>query len=118
MIEMALVILMLLILTFGIADVGLYMFRFVQATNCTREVARRAAVREDNPTAAPFCASGDLRGAVTIAYDPDDSPGSDVTASLNVTHNWIAISYLIPGMEDTIAIRAATTMRMEGEFET
>jgi hypothetical protein len=115
MIEMALVIMILLVLTFGIADVGLYMYRFVQAANCTREAARQAAVRDD-PTDIPFCVSADL--LPTVTYDPDDSPGSDVTASLTVNHNWIAIGYLIPGIGTTIPIRSATTMRMEGEFET
>ena len=115
MVEMALVIMLLLILTFGIADVGLYMYRFVQAANCTREAARQAAVRDD-PTDIPYCVSSDLQPTVT--YNPDDAPGSDVTATLDVTHNWIAIGYLIPSIGPTIPIRSATTMRMEGEFET
>ena len=70
MIEMALVMMILLMLTFGTVDAGLYMYRFVQAANCTREAARRAAVRKD-PTTIPFCVSNDLMP--TVAYASDSS---------------------------------------------
>lgn len=113
MIEMALVMMILLMLTFGTVDAGLYMYRFVQAANCTREAARRAAVRKD-PTTIPFCVSNDLMP--TVAYASGGAVGTDVTATLTITHNWIVIGYLIPGVSPTIPIRSATTMRMEGQI--
>ena len=114
MIEMALVLMLLLVLTFGIVDAGLYMFRFVQATNCTREVARRAAVRDANPLDVPYCVSADLRGNVVLVGAGGD-PGADVTASLDVDHEWLVIDHLIPGMNPTIPIHSQTTMRLEGQ---
>src|SRR6476619_3165392 len=77
-VEMALVTLLLLTLTFEIADVGLYMFDFVQTANCTREAARRAAVRKD-PTNIPYCPSPNL--APTMRQSAGGAPDSDVTAS-------------------------------------
>ena len=42
MVEMALVATILLMLTFGTADLGLFMYKYVQAANCTREAAQGA----------------------------------------------------------------------------
>jgi Flp pilus assembly protein TadG len=112
MVEMALVVMILLSLTFGIADLGLFMYDYVQAANCTREAARRAAVRQD-PTNIPYCVSADL--APTVSYaDPGHAAGTDVTATINSTHTWIVIGFLVPGIGTTIALKSATTMRMEG----
>jgi Flp pilus assembly protein TadG len=112
MVEMALVTLLLCVLTFGIADIGLYMFNFVQTANCTREAARRAAVRQD-PTNIPYCPSPNLMPTVT--YSAGGAPGTDVTASISRTNNWVVICYLIPGMSCTMPLTSSTTMRMEGQ---
>lgn len=114
MIEMALVITILLSLTFGTADLGLYMYQYVQAANCTREAARRAAVRQD-PTNIPYCVSADLKPTITYADPTNKAAGTDVTATINTTHKWIAICYFVPGMSCTIPLKSATTMRMEGQ---
>jgi Flp pilus assembly protein TadG len=112
MIEMALVMLILLSLSFGIADFGLYMYKYVQVANCTREAARRAAVRQD-PSNIPYCVDASLKPS--ISYSDGGKPGTDVTATVNTTHNWVAICYFVPGMSCTIALKSATTMRMEGQ---
>ena len=114
MIEMALVVMILLTLSFGIADVGLYMYDFVQAANCAREAARRAAVRADNAASPPFCISSNLQPTVTAGYKTLP-PGSEVTATIDTTHRWIAICHFVPGMSCTVPLRAATSMRMEGQ---
>jgi hypothetical protein len=114
MIEMALVIMILLTLTFGIADIGLYMYDYVQAANCVRESARRAAVRADNAGSPPFCLSSNLAPQVPAGYQTLP-PGSEVQVTLTKSHRWIAICYFVPGMSCTIDIRAATSMRMEGQ---
>jgi Flp pilus assembly protein TadG len=111
-IEMALVMMILLMLTFGTADIGLYMYKYVQAANCTREAARRAAVRKD-PTNIPYCVDATLTPTVTYA-DPGQATGTDVTASLESTYSWIVIGYLIPGVGPTIPLKSHTTMRLEG----
>ena len=112
MIEMALVALLLLILTFGTVDAGLYMYKYVQAANCTREAARRAAVRQD-PANIPYCVDASL--APTITYDAAGAPGTDVTATLAKNHSWLVIGNLVPGLGSTIPINSHTTMRMEGQ---
>jgi len=112
MIEMALVIMLLLMLTFGIADMGIYMYKYVQAANCTREAARRAAVHKD-PYNIPYCVDASLTPTITYA-DPGHATGTDVTASIDMTHSWIAIGYLIPGLGNTIGLQSHTTMRLEG----
>lgn len=112
MVEMALIITVLLVLAFGTVDAGLYMYRYVQAANCTREAARRAAVR-DNPASIPYCVSADL--APSVSYSAGGAPGSNVTASLSITHQWIIIGHLVPGIGSTIPINSHTTMRMEGQ---
>ena len=112
MVEMAIVMMLLLVLCFGMADFGLYMYKYVQAANCTREAARRAAVRQD-PTNIPYCVDASLAPSVTYA-DASHSTGSDVTASINFNYNWIVIDHLIPGLSPTIALQSHTTMRLEG----
>ena len=114
LVEMALVVMLLLILTFGIADVGLFMYDHVQASNCVREAARRAAVRADDAGNPPFCISSDLVPQVPAGYQTLPA-GSEVQVTLTKPHQWIAICYFIPGMSCTIDIKAATSMRMEGQ---
>jgi len=72
----AIVALLLLTLTFGTADMGLFMYKYVQAANCTREAARRAAVRKD-PDNIPYCLDASLRPTVTYA-DAGKAAGTDV----------------------------------------
>src|SRR5687767_7713518 len=112
-IETALVIMILLTLTFGTADIGLYMYDYVQAANCVRESARRAAVRDPNAATPPYCISSSLVPQVPAGY-MDLPAGDEVQVTLTKNHNWIAICYFVPGMSCTIEIKAATSMRMEG----
>ena len=113
MVEMAIVALLLLTLTFGTADMGLFMYKYVQAANCTREAARRAAVRKD-PSNIPYCLDASLQPTVTYA-DTGQAAGTDVTASVDTTYSWIVIGYLVPGLGNTISLRSHTTMRLEGQ---
>jgi len=114
MIEMALVMMILLTLTFGIADAGLFMYDYVQAANCSREGARRAAVRATNAESPPFCVSSGLQPDVTDGYMTLPA-GEEVLSTVTKAHKWIVICYLVPGMSCTIDIKAATSMRMEGQ---
>lgn len=114
MIEMALVIMLLLTLSFGTVDVGLFMYDYVQAANCVRESARRAAVRADNAASPPFCISSNLVPQVPAGYKSLPT-GSEIQVTLTKPHKWIAICYLVPGMDCTFDITAKTSMRMEGQ---
>jgi hypothetical protein len=89
------------------------MYKYVQAANCTREAARRAAVRKD-PGNIPYCLDASLQPTVTYA-DTGMAAGTDVTASVDTTYSWIVIGYLVPGLGNTISLRSHTTMRLEGQ---
>ena len=114
MVEMALVAMLLLILTFGIADMGIWMYRYIQASNCVREAARRAVIRADNATNPPYCVDAGLQPTLPAGYKALPA-GSEVTATVDTVHNWIVIGYLIPPLGPTGQIKATTSMRMEGQ---
>jgi len=127
LIEMALVMTVLLILTFGMADFGLFLTGHIQASNCAREVARRAVVRD--PDATNSCNEGQLAlfESSTIIVNPDPwvcKPAkSPVTATVEGTYRWIAIgpllNALIPGSAwpTHTTTRTNMTMRMEALLE-
>ncbi len=111
-VEMALVMMLLLSLTFGILDMGVYMYRYIQAANCVREVARRAVVRQ--PTTNTYCI--DVGLTPTLSADPAGlDAGDEITATIDTDHNWMVISYLIPGLGPSAPVDARVTMRMEGQ---
>ena len=115
--EMAIVMLLLLTLTFGIADMGIYMYRYIQAANCAREVARRAVVRQPDPTADIYCFDAEL--TPTLSADPASlDAGEEITATVDELHTWAVIGYLIPTFGPTAPLRAQVTMRMEGQVTT
>jgi hypothetical protein len=124
-IEMALVMTVLLILSFGMADFGLLLTAEIQATNCAREIARRAVVRDE--TAVDACADYSALNALTNdtvtvdlpAYMDLDS-GVPITARIEGTYHFIAIAPLLnaffPGdpFPADSTVGSETTMRMEG----
>jgi len=112
-IEMALVMTILVSLTFGIADMGLYAFRYIQAANCAREVARRAVVRDPEPTKVKYCIDEEL--TVTLDGDPQtQEAGTEITASINTVHDWIVIDQFVPALGPTAPLNVHASMRMEG----
>lgn len=113
MVEMAIVAMFLLMLTFGTADIGIYMYKYVQAANCTREAARRAAVRKDYNN-IPYCVDNSLKIQVTFS-DPGHAAGTDVTAKIDTDYDLIVLDYLIWGNNKKLPLKSSTTMRMEGQ---
>ena len=124
-IEMAIVMVLLLILSFGMADFGLYLTGYIRATNCAREVARQAVVR--NSAAATVCGNDQLTPlfvSAGTAFNPPDymnaSSGTPLTVTIEAKYRWKAIGPLLnaffPGTvwpaETTTTSKA--TMRMEG----
>ena len=115
LIEMVLVVTVLMTLAFGIIDFGVYMYKYVQAANCVREAARRAVVRADNAASPPYCVDAGLKPTVTAGYKTLKA-GSEVTATINTTHSWLALHYVIPGIKNPIPLTAKTSMRTEGQI--
>lgn len=126
MIEMAIVMSILLILSFGMVDFGLFLTGYIRASNCAREMARSAVVR--NPNAASVC-GGDqispLFESAGFTLSPSGymtaAAGTSVTATVTGTYRWKAIAPLInaffPGTpwNPTISTTTTATMRMEGQ---
>ncbi len=114
-IELSFVMMILLILTFGIADMGVYMYRYIQAANCVREVARRAVVRQ--PTTNTYCV--DVGLTPTLSGDPATlAAGTEITATVDTTYTWMVINQFVPGLGATAPLKAKVTMRMEGKVTT
>ena len=113
--ETALVLPLLLTLVFGTAEMGLYMYDYVQAANCAREAARRAAVRDASAGSPPYCVTPKLQPTLTYEFPLDKRAGSKVTAEVNSTHTWIVIGNLIPGLGASTPLKATVVMRMEGQ---
>lgn len=125
LVEMAMVVILLLTLAVATVDFGVYMYRFVQAGNCARETARRAAVRDPNAGAgdeSDYCIDNAVAGALSLPSGYCNlPPGEPVTATLNTNHQWLAldglVSLLTAGTVSLPAapISASSTMRMEGQ---
>jgi Flp pilus assembly protein TadG len=113
--ETALVLPILVTLVFGIAEVGLYMYDYVQATNCAREAARRASVRDPNAASPPYCVSVTLQPTLTPGNYATQPGGTNVTATVNADHDWLVIGNLIPGLGASAPLDATVVMRMEAE---
>jgi hypothetical protein len=113
LVELAVIIVILVMLTVSSVDLGVFMYKYVQAANCVREAARRAAVRADNAGSPPYCLDAGLQPTLNPANYKAAATGSDVEATINVSYDFIALGYFIPGISGTI--NAHTKMRMEGQ---
>jgi hypothetical protein len=115
LVEMAIVIVILVTITVASVDFGVYMYRYVQASNCVREAARRAVVRKYadalNP---PYCIDAQLPAPSWDPAPPSDAlaPGDPIRAYVDVDYDWLALDTFIPGI--TGKIKVGATMRMEG----
>lgn len=126
-IEMALVMVVLLTLSFGVVDFGLFLTGYIRASNCAREAARTAIVRDTVGT--DFCSSGHqlvpLFESAPVSMDPTNykcqDRGTPVTATVTATYRWKAIAGVVntffPGTPwaETQATITKATMRMDGD---
>lgn len=115
LVEMAIVVMIMITLVVASIDFGVYLYRYVQAANCVREAARRAVVRADNATNPPYCVDAGLQPTLSPADYQSLNAGDEVSATIDIAHDWLALDTFIPGLGSTIPIRARTTMRMEGQ---
>lgn len=128
LVEMAIVMSTILILTFGMVDFGLYLTGYIRASNCAREVARAAAIR--NPIATTFCDGyhlSPLLENVTVTVNPgvyiSANAGTPVTATVVGVYRWKAIAPVInaflPGTpwSPTTTTTTTATMRLEGRAQ-
>jgi Flp pilus assembly protein TadG len=120
-IEFALVLPLLLMLVFGICDFGIFMFRQMQAGNCARDVARRAAVRVPFATLATTGQCGGYNvsfaeNGTNVTSYAGLAPGDSITVTARWNGDaWVIIDTFFPiGTITTDEITASVTMRMEG----
>ncbi|MDP9470786.1 MAG: pilus assembly protein [Chloroflexota bacterium] len=118
LIEMAMVVMILLTLVGGIFDFSIYMYRYVQASNCVREAARRAVVRADDAANPPYCVDADLAPTLSPSDYKSLDAGEEVNASIDTVHNWFVIDQFIPVLGPSVPLTASTSMRMEGQIAT
>ena len=114
-IETAFILPILLTLVFGVAEISMYMYSYVQAANCAREGARRASVRDPDADSPPYCESVTLEPDILPASYMTQPGGTDVTAVVSSTHQWLVIGNLIPGLGASKPLYAEVVMRMEGQ---
>lgn len=116
LVEMAIVIVLMIMLSVSSLDFGIYMYRYVQAANCVREAARRMSVRAPNASNPPYCADAGLTPTISPGDYQTAPAGTEVTATININHTWMALDKFIPGLTGTI--KARTSMRLEGKVVT
>jgi hypothetical protein len=119
-IEFAVILPLFLLLVGGVVDFGLFMFQREEAASCTREVARRAAVR-----VAPAVVSADVPQCdrVNDLGELDLPPGyldldggESVTVGIDYPYDPIFLDAVIPmnrGSPISLDVTASVTMRME-----
>lgn len=126
LVEMALLLPLLLIITFGIIEFSIALWDQAVVTNASREGARAGIVWADpRPTdgeiqtvVANYCAgrlisfNGATAPATTITRT-DSSAGSPLTVTVNYNFDFLVISALVPPLGDGLNLSARTVMRME-----
>ena len=112
-VEMAVIMTVLLTLMIGTIDMGIFMYKYVQAANCVRESARRAVVRDPDAGSPDYCLGAELTPSLTPGYMTLPT-GEEVTATIDVPYNWAAIDTFVPGL-GSVHLKASTTMKMEGQ---
>ncbi len=123
---MAIVMSILMLLSMGMVDFGMFLTGYIRATNCTREAARAAVVRRAD--AADVCTSDNLTplySGYTVAIAPSGyttaNSGEPVTVTINATYEWKVLAPVVnlftPGsvFPATSPVTVRSTMRLEGQ---
>jgi Flp pilus assembly protein TadG len=121
---MAIVLPLLLMLVFGIAEFGIAFTQWQSLTNATREGARVGVVFRSpcnagtvttlvQNTVATFAASSGLTGTVsTTVTGACGGVGTPLTVTTSVPFNYATLS-AIAGLAPTVNLNASSTMRNE-----
>jgi len=116
-VEFAIVLPLLLILVFGIADVGMALYNKQVITNASREGARAGIARSTMPIADVvdnYC-SGKLilngSSSPLVNFIGGGAFQNDLTVTVTYVHNFIFAG--IVGLSPTITMTGQTVMKME-----
>jgi Flp pilus assembly protein TadG len=126
LVEMALLLPLLLIITFGIIEFSIVLWDQAVVTNASREGARTGIVWADpritdgeiETVVANYCAGHliSFNGAsvpTTTITRTGSSAGDPLTVTVNYNFDFLVISALIPPLGDGLNLSAQTIMRME-----
>lgn len=121
--EFTLVLVPLLLVLFGIMELGVVMYDKITVIQDAREAARLAAVNDPaglnkqpdvpagspNPTFACTLVSGSGNTSANV--------GDKITATVTYSHSWILpfLPSVIPGLPSTLDLTSHATMRLEGK---
>ena len=122
-VEMAIVIPLLLLLVFGIAEFGIALYRQEVLTNASREGARAGIVLSTPPVTTAQIqtvvtnylpnAGWTAALATETATGAGGALGTIVTVTVTFTTSFSILSGLVPGLPATKTLRAQTVMRHE-----
>jgi Flp pilus assembly protein TadG len=131
-VEFALVLPLLVVITFGIIEFGMLMYNQQVLTNASREGARAGiVVRTPNPR-LPATGANSIESVVqnyclnnlvtfgatnippttTVTY-PSQNFGDPLTVQVNYTYSFLVIPNFIPGITSPRTMKAITVMKYE-----
>lgn len=130
LIEFIIVLIPLLVLTFGSIEFGVAGYNKAMLTNASREGARAGIVfdpaqpddRLSNEdiiqTVRDYCAAnlitfGDAAQPDVVINRAGNEPGDNLTVSVTYVYGFLVIDNLIPAFNPTMTLGAQTVMRME-----
>jgi len=113
-IEFAFILPLLLILVFGITELGRMLMQTNMLTQAAREGARAAAVGADSTSAATRVADVLTAAGITPASIDVSGPDSDNMMLVVVTSNFQVIPGTLLPFSGTFVLRGAAAMRFEG----
>ena len=130
LIEFILVLIPLLVLTFGSIEFGVAGYNKAMLTNASREGARagivfdpaqpddRFSITDIKQIVLDYCANnlitfGTATAPNVVVTREGTLPGDDLTVSVTYDYGFLVLDNLIPGFNATITLGAQSIMRME-----
>lgn len=127
-VEFAIIVPLLLVLTFGIIEFGILLFNKAMITNASREGARLGSLYK-----SPYYTDAEITttvknhlgshlitfdaakpdATVTVTRDGSAGIGTLVSVTVDYPYDFLVIPGFIPGIPDEITLQSATTMRVE-----
>lgn len=130
-IEFAIILSLLIVITFGIIEFGLLMFNQQVITNASREGARAGIVASSprfpamgtpsiNSVVQNYCANHLVTfdnpndpETIVIGYSPNALFRDDLTVQVRYQYSFLLIPNFIPGIAPVLTLQASTVMRYE-----
>ena len=130
-VEFALILSLLVVITFGIIEFGLLMYNQQMITNASREGARAGIVASSPrvPSTGAYSIDSVVQnycGSYMVTFGGSNTPstsvtgysanaafGADLEVSVTYQYSFLVLSSFVPGINSTINLQATTVMRYE-----